>query len=148
MKTMRLLTLAAIISVPAFCDHPDLSGLWQLDVTASYFGTAPIPHSGYLTISTGSHKTINMEVSLRNLNNGQLERSVQSEWKVDNKFHPVIGGQAGEVLAKWDGSVLLGERLTDTGMEDIRFVPGPYPASMVETIQSPQGMQTLVWHRQ
>jgi hypothetical protein len=144
-----LFSLTACLAVqPAFCEHPDLSGSWQLDVAASIFGGAPTPESGMLTISTGPHKLFHMALTVKGPSDkGMVERTTESDWKVDNKYHPVIGGESGEVLAKWDGTVLLGKRETSTGPEEIRIIADSGGATMTESIQSAQGTSTLIWHR-
>jgi hypothetical protein len=145
-----LFSLTACLAVqPALCEHPDLSGSWQLDVAASIFGTAPTPESGMLTISTGPHKMFHMALTMKGPSDkGILERTTESDWKVDNRYHPVIGdGESGEVLAKWDGPVLLGKRQTSAGPEEIRIIADSGGATMTETIQSAQGTKTLIWRR-
>jgi len=145
-----LFSLTACLAVqPAFCEHPDLSGSWQLDVAASVFGGAPAPESGLLTISTGPHKMFHMARTIKAPSDkGTLERTTESDWKVDNKYHPVIGdGESGEVRAKWDGAVLLGTRQTSTGPEQIRIIADSGRGTMTESIQSAQGTKTLIWRR-
>jgi hypothetical protein len=144
-----ILISAAAVVQPAFCEHPDISGSWQLDMAASSFGTMPTPVSGFMTISTGPHRMVHMETTIIDAGErGRVERTVGTDWKTDDRFHPVMGGEPGQVLAKWDGSALLGKRYTDTGMQEIRIVPGSDRATLVQTIQSEQGTSTLVWRRQ
>jgi hypothetical protein len=151
MKSIQttLLSLAAMVFVQsAFCEHPDLSGSWQLDVAASTFGNLPRPDSGFLAIGTGAHKMLHMQVVMYGpVATGKIERTVESDWKIDDKYHPVVGGEPGEVLAKWDGSVLLGVRQTDAGPEETRLVLTVGEGTLMETIQSSQGTATLIWRR-
>jgi hypothetical protein len=51
------------------------------------------------------------------------------------------------VLAKWDGSALLGKKHSEAGMEEVRLVLGADRATLIESIQSSQGTTTMVWHR-
>lgn len=133
---------------PAFCEHPDLSGSWQLDVAASLFNGTPPPQAASMTIRTGPHKVLHFARVVKDRgDNAAVERTIESDWKLDNKYHPVNGGESGEVLAKWDGSVLLGKRETSAGPEDIRLVLNAGGSSMTETIASPSGNSTLIWRR-
>jgi hypothetical protein len=143
-QTTLFALAAAIFIHPAYCEHPDLSGTWQLDVAASTVGAMPAPQSGVLIISTGSHKMLHMAVTLKD---SRTERTTERDMKIDNKYHPVVGDESGEILAKWDGSVLLGKRQTATGPEEIRLVSNPADGSLVETIQSSLGTTTLVWRK-
>ena len=133
---------------PAFCEHPDLSGSWHLDVAASAFSGTPRPESGTMIITTGPHKLLHFALVMKDrVTNATAERTIESDWKLDNKYHPVVGGESGEVLAKWDGSVLLGKRETSAGPEEIRLMLDAGRSSMTETIQSPKGNTTLIWRR-
>ena len=140
-----LLSLAAVLFVqPAICEHPDLSGSWQLDVPASTFGAMTIPNSGELNITPGARKTLHIQ---RVLKEPQGERTTDTEWKTDDRFHPVVGDEPGTLLAKWDGSVLVGRRHTNAGMEEIHLAAGGDGVTMIESIQSAQGTRTMVWRR-
>jgi len=140
-----LLSLAAVLFVqPAICEHPDLSGSWQLDVAASTFGPMAVPNSGELNITPGARKTLHIQ---RVLKEPEGERTIDTEWRTDDRFHPVVGDEPGSLLAKWDGSVLVGKRLTGAGMEEIHLAVGADGITMIESIQSSQGTRTLVWRR-
>ena len=144
-QTTLLGLAAAVLVQPAFCEHPDLSGSWQLDATASTMGPARQFDGGMLTISTGSHKMLHMAVMLKGPH-GDL--TVERDFKLDNKYHPEVGDESGEVLAKWEGSVLLGIRQTDAGPEEIRLIPAADGQTLTESIQSSQGLVTRIWRRQ
>ena len=73
------------------------------------------------------------------------ERTVESEWKVDDRYHPVEGDSSGEVLAKWEGAVLIGRRVTETGIEETRFTLEPGSATLTESIQFGANVTILVW---
>jgi hypothetical protein len=75
------------------------------------------------------------------------ERTIETDWKIDDKYHPVDGAVSGEVLAKWDGSMLIGKRLTTAGIEETRFLLGPDGATLTESIQSGANVTTLIWRR-
>ena len=128
----------------AAAEHPELTGTWRLDVAGSRFGAMPPLVSGVLTISTGSHKIMNITVSTK----GQhLERTVETQWKIDDRYHPIDGDTSGEVLAKWEGSILTGKHLTEAGVEEIRFRREPDARTLTETIESAGNLTTLVWRR-
>jgi len=140
-----LFSLAAVLCVqPAICEHPDLSGSWQLDVATSTFGTMALPASGVLNITAGARKTLHIQLVLKG---AQGERTTETDWKTDDRFHPVVGDEPGTLLAKWDGSVLVGRRHTDAGMEEIHMAVGADGVTMIQSIQSTQGNSTLVWKR-
>ncbi len=102
------------------------------------------PDSGVLAITTSPHNTIHITLSTKG---PRQERTVESEWKIDDRYHPVNDGE-GEVLAKWDGSTLIGKRRTETGVEETRFHLGPGGEEMTEWIQSGTSVITLIWRRQ
>lgn len=141
-----LLGLAAVVfAQPAFCEHPDLSGNWQLDVSASTLGPTRQFDGGVLTISTGPHKMLHIQVTLKSPHG---EQTIDRDFKVDNRYHPEVGDESGELLAKWDGAVLSGTRQTDAGPEQIRLILGADGQTLTETIQTSQGLQTRIWRRQ
>ncbi len=91
---------------------------------------------------------LHMETVMRGpVANNTVERTVESDWKIDDKYHPVVGGEPGEVLAKWDGSALLGRMQTDAGMEEIRLVRTTADGTMMESVQSSRGTTTMIWRR-
>ncbi|HEY3839350.1 MAG TPA: hypothetical protein VGL72_22410 [Bryobacteraceae bacterium] len=138
--------LGGLTIYPALAEHPDFSGNWQLDVAASRFGTMAPAESGNLVISMGSHKLIDISMSTKA---SHQERTVDSQWKIDDHFHPIAGDAAGEVLAKWDGSVLVGKRMTPGGtVEETRFRLESGGSTMTEMIQNGLNVSMLVWHRQ
>jgi len=139
-----LFTLAAAFVQPTFAEHPAISGTWELDVAASSFGSTSQPDSGVLAISTGPHKTLHVMVSMEG---SHQEHTVESDWRVDDRYHPVAGGTGGELLAKWEGPILTGKRQTETGIEETRFRLGPGGESLTESIVSGTNVTTLIWRR-
>lgn len=127
-------------------DHASLSGIWALDVEASRFGASVTPvEKGVMTISVPEHKLIRLEISTKN---GNKERTVEHTWKVDDRYHPVDGSIPGEVIAKWEGGVLVGKKQTVAGVEEIRFRLTPDRESLTESIASGSDVSTLIWRRQ
>jgi hypothetical protein len=141
-----LFTLAMAITIrPAAAEHPVITGVWQLDVGASNFGNMAPLSSAVLTITNSPHKTIHvMEVILQ----PHQQRTLESEWRVDDHYHPIDGSSSGEILAKWQGDMLVGKHQTDRGMEETRFGLAPGGQSLTETIVSGTNVTTLVWRRQ
>ena len=138
------LTLAIFIR-PAAAEHPALTGVWQLDVAASAFGAMPPLSSAVLTISTNPHKILRVMTVTQS---PRQQRTEDSEWKIDDHYHPVDGSSSGETLAKWQGDVLVGKHLTDGRMEETRFLLSPGGESLTESIQSGTNITTLIWRRQ
>lgn len=143
LKTLLALSTAITICVPQLrAGHPDLTGTWVLDASAST-SSANAPIGGTLTIQRNG-KTLHIAESFT-LPNG--EKSREYEWKIDDRFHPV-GSGLGEVLAKWEHDALVGERRTGEGqnMETVRMTTRD-AGSMMETIVRPDGQSALVWRR-
>jgi hypothetical protein len=140
-----LFTLAiGILAGVAAAEHPAITGVWQLDLAASNFGNMPPLSSATLTITSSPHKTLHvMEVIVA----PRQERTVESEWRIDDHYHPV-DGSGGEILAKWQGDVLIGKRVTDSGTQETRFRLGPGGESLTESIESGTNVTTLIWRRQ
>ncbi len=151
-------TILSVVAIGFFsslvaADHESLRGTWQLDAAASNFSGAaasnfsgtPPPQSGVLAISNNPHKILHIAEFLKD---ADKERTVEMDWKLENRYHPVDGDGFGEVLARWDGSVLVGTRLTQAGMEETRFQLAPGGQTLTESIQSGTNITTLVWKRQ
>lgn len=141
----RFYTVGEFFSFLALAEHPLLSGNWKLDLAASDFGNAPAPTSGQLAISASAHKTIHVTQSLQGAHD---QRTEESEWKIDDHYHPIQGNGGGELLAKWEGQVLIGKRQMKTGVEEIRFSLAPGGESLTESIESGGNVTTLIWHRE
>lgn len=88
---------------------------------------------------------LHMEVMLKG---PRGEQTVARDFKLDNRYHPEVGDESGELLAKWDGSVLVGIRQTDAGPEETRLIPGADGLTLTQSIQSDQGLITRIWRRQ
>lgn len=130
----------------AFADHPDLTGRWQLDAAASDFAGTPPATSGQMTITSSPHKILHFNVSTQ----GAISKVTQeSEWRIGDRYHPVIGGEGGELMAKWDNGILVGRRQLKNRVEEIRFRLAPGGESLTESIGTPNGtVLTLIWRRE
>jgi len=146
LKSLTVVCAAAaltLFSPQLRAERPDLSGTWVLDTSSSTFSANP-PTGGTLTIRKHG-KTLHITEAFT-VPNG--DKSREYEWKIDDKFHPVGGGE-GEVLAKWDHDTLVGEPRTGEGqnMETVRMTARD-ANSMSETIVRPDGQSALIWKRQ
>ena len=144
-----LLTLVAgggfILHLSA-ADHRSFSGVWALDVEASRFaaGVPPVD-AGVLKISQPEHKLLRLTVST---SSGRAKKIIEDTWKLDDRYHPISGPVPGEVLAKWEGGILVGKKQTVAGVEEIRFRLTPDSESLTESIASGTNVTTLIWRRQ
>jgi hypothetical protein len=143
-----LLTVAAgsfILHLSA-ADRQSFSGRWALDVEASRFGhMMPPVDRGMMTISLAEHKLLRLEVSVKSANR---EQTTEDTWKIDDRYHPINGPTPGEILAKWEGPILLGKKQTVAGVEEIRFRLAPDRESLTQVIQKDGDITTLIWRRQ
>lgn len=132
-------------SLPA-SEHDGFVGAWQLDTTSSSVIDGKQVASATLTIDY-RHKMVHLSESM-NFSDGS-SKIVAMEWKLDHKYHAVVGG-GGEYLAKWEGaSVLAAEHEMAQGHESIRLLVSPDGRSLTETTHSTsgQGDRVLIWKR-
>jgi hypothetical protein len=124
--------------------RPSLSGTWHLDLESSRFGNMPPVEAGVLKISMAEHKLLHLAISTKSAN---TEKTEEDTWKIDDRYHPIDGPTSGEVLAKWEGSVLLGKKQTVAGVKEIRFRLEPDNETLTESIVSGSSVTTLIWRR-
>ena len=142
-----LVTLTAI-AIPSIAraDRPDFSGVWQLDPQASKFSSQPVPTSGTISVHQDGKKVRISESYVY----PRGEKSKAYEWRTDNRYHPVDapeGAGMGQVIARWDGDSLAGDRKTGTGSESIRFMLSD-ANTLTQTVQDSSGFNsTVVWRR-
>ena len=89
--------LAAGVGLAA--DHPNLAGTWMLDSGNS---TGNGPSWSSMTVAENGH-WVRMA---QNDKDGHLIREVEGECKTDSRFHPVVGGQGGSIMCRWQGQTL------------------------------------------
>ncbi len=142
----------AIAAISQAATRPDLYGTWKLDTSASQWGAAT-PTEGPITNGTLTiqkhHKTLHMAVSVM-FDHG--DRTDEMDWRVDDKYHPVNGPASGEILAKWEGSTLVGEREMTGAHDSIRMKASPDGMLLTETIHHTGAGgtwdRTLIWKKQ
>ena len=139
-----LLAVGTFIINLCAAGRPSFSGTWHLDPAASRFGNMPPIEAGVLTISMPGHKMLHLALSTKNANS---EKTIEDTWRIDDRYHPIDGPTSGEVLAKWEGSILLGKKQTVAGLEEIRFRLGPDSESLTESIDTGNSITTLIWRR-
>ncbi|HCC57353.1 MAG TPA: hypothetical protein DEQ47_08820 [Solibacterales bacterium] len=140
--------ILSIVSGAAAATRPELYGTWQLQTATSKWGveSAAIT-SGTLTI-TKHHKTIHMAVSVV-FDHG--DRTDEMDWRVDDRYHPISGPASGEIMAKWDGATLVGEREQPTGHESYRLTTSEGGSTLTERVHhtGPDGAwdRLLIWSK-
>jgi hypothetical protein len=144
-RTTLFILTAALLSTPLLrAEHPDFAGTWTLDAASSTFAGGPQVTNATLTIDK-RHKWIHMAESFT-FTNGNKQK--EFDWKIDDKFHPINGPGYGEVLARWDHDVLIGDRRTGEGASiETVSLSARQPGELVETIHRAGGESTLVWKR-
>ncbi len=153
MRSILLALFAASISFAApDTGKPDFTGDWRLNVGKSSFGKAPKPQSMML-------KAIrNGEVlhSVQTTDVGQGPKSVEGDWFLDGKQHPVEpSAQSNKQtqMSRWQGNAIVAERQTENGgyKETIRMTLSSDGKTATETIyvKSPNGnnISKLIWER-
>lgn len=140
--------IVCITPLAGAASRPDLYGTWQLQTATSKWGveSAPIT-SGTLTI-TKHHKTLHLAVSVV-FDHG--DRTDEMDWRVDDRYHPISGPASGEILARWDGDTLVGEREQPTGHDSYRLTASEGGAMLTERVHhtGPDGAwdRLLIWSR-
>ena len=140
--------ILSIVSGAAAATRHDLYGTWRLQTATSKWGveSAAIT-SGTLTI-TKHHKTIHMAVSVV-FDHG--DRTDEMDWRVDDRYHPVSGPASGELMAKWDGATLVGEREQPAGHETFRLTTSEGGSTLTERVHhtGPDGAwdRLLIWSK-
>jgi hypothetical protein len=145
-----MLLSAAAMAQPA--SRPDLYGTWKLDAASSQWGplaaTQGAIFAGTLSIEK-HHKTLHMALTVK-FDHG--DRTDEMDWRVDDKYHPVNGPASGEILAKWEGAVLVGERENTNSHDSIRFRASEDGSVLTETVhhKGSDGTwdSTLMWKKQ
>ena len=125
-------------------ERADIAGTWRLDAaSAPAIDSKPVT-SGHLTVQY-RHKTIEMSESLL-FPNG--DRSTTRNWKIDSHYHPVLGDESGQVLAKWEGLTLTADHENAGRHENYRLSLSPDGQVLTEMISRADGSrQVFIWRR-
>src|SRR5262249_7617593 len=91
--TMRqfLFSFVLCAALLAGSSHKDITGVWQLDTANSPTISGRSIVSGTLTVVY--HQ--NMIDTSEKFNFGDGDRNIQRNWKVDHRYHPVLGDGGG-----------------------------------------------------
>ncbi len=146
---------ALIFSVLAsFCwaaedKKPDFTGNWELNVAKSSFGNMPKP----------TRMTVKCDLKGDVLHASQTtydqqgNRTVEGDWFLDGKEHPLAEFGGGKSVTKWSGSTLFNEKRSNDGqyLQTGRLSlsrDGKVATEKIH-IKNPNGTNdsTLVWDR-
>jgi hypothetical protein len=125
-------------------ERGDIAGVWRLDTANSPTYEGKTVTSGKLTVQY-RHKMVQMSEAMT-FPDG--DRSTDKNWKVDSRYHPVLGDGSGQVQAKWEGLTLVADHEDAGTHETARLTLSPDGRSLTETIQQADGSsRVLVWKR-
>ena len=151
----KLLVLVALGSVAFAADtngKPDFTGDWTLNVAKSSFGKMPKPQG--MTLKA-AHKGEVLH-SVQTTDYGQGLKSMEGDWFLDAKQHPVDPSAQGNKqtqMSRWQGNALIAERRSEDGSyrEIIRMTLSGDGKTATEKVfvKSPNGnnASTLIWNR-
>ena len=151
----KLLVLMALGSAAFAADtngKPDFTGDWTLNVAKSSFGKMPKPQG--MTLKA-AHKGEVLH-SVQTTDDGQGPKSVEGDWFLDAKQHPVDPSAQGNKqtqMSRWQGNTLIAERRSEDGSyrETIRMTLSGDGKTATEhvDVKSPNGnnVSTLIWNR-
>ncbi len=154
MRTILIVMMALGVSAIAADTNgkPDITGDWTLNLGKSNFGKMPKPQS--MTLKA-MHKGEVLH-SVQTTDDGQGPKSVEGDWFLDGKQHPVdptAQGNKQTQMSRWQGNTLVAERRSDDGSyhETIRMALSSDGKTATEhiSVKSPNGSNTstLVWER-
>ncbi len=131
---------------------PDFTGYWTLNVGKSSFGKMPKPQG----MTLKAERKGQVLHSVQTTDDGQGPKSVEGDWFLDAKQHPVDPSAQGNKqtqMSRWQGKILVAERRSEDGSyrETIRMMLSGDGKTATEKIavNSPNGSNssTLVWER-
>ena len=148
-----LLVAASVIAVAApDSGKPDFTGNWTLNTAKSSFGKMPKPQ----TMMLKAERKGEVLHSTQTTDDGQGPKSVEGDWFLDGKQHPVdptAQGNKQTQMSRWQGNTLIAERRSEDGgyQETIRMTLSSDGKTATErvTVKSPNGnnSSTLIWER-
>ncbi len=153
MRHALFLLTVLTAGLSAAADKPDFTGNWVCNMGKSKLGKMPKVQSMALTVV---HKG---EVfhSVQTIDDGNGPKSVESDWFMDGKRHPITGaGNSADKMtnmSRWDGNTLVAERRSEDSTYDekirITFSADRKTATEHVDLKSPNGnsSSTLVWEK-
>jgi len=149
---MRRNRLAAFCLLPVIAfaaSKPDFTGVWELDLKKSDFGTAPKP-ARMTVVSTMEGE---MMKSVQTTYLAQDTQTAEFTWYVDGKRHRTDKPVPGFSVTHWEDTMLVSERQSNDGAykQTIKMTLSDDGATALETVetQNPSGRNKakLVFHR-
>ncbi len=150
-RMLRFALLMVLIGLPSRAEDkkPDFTGTWELNVGKSSFGKMPKPTRMALT---SSYKGDVLHASQTTYDQ-QGDRTVEGDWFLDGKEHPLAEFGPGKSVTKWVGSTLVNEKKSDNGQYEQTgrlsvSRDGKMATEKIHT-KNPNGENnsTLVWER-
>lgn len=92
-------------------EKPNFTGHWVLNVDKSSFGKLKKP----VSVTLDSKQDGNMLQSQTTTNDEQGHRTVEGQWFLDGKEHPVQIGGTGKQKTYWQGNTLVNVQRSDDG---------------------------------
>ena len=105
------LPLLASLSWAADDKKPDFTGNWELNVAKSRFGNMPKP----TRMTLKSEQKGEVLHASQTTYDQQGSRTVEGDWFLDGKEHPVVEFGGGKSVTKWSGSTLFNEKKSNDG---------------------------------
>lgn len=153
MRTVLVMLFAAGLTAAApDSGKPDFTGNWTLNIGKSNFGKSPKPQSMALKAARKGE----VLHSVQTTDDGQGPKSVEGDWFLDGKQHPVDPSAQGNKqtqMSRWQGNAIVAERKSEDGSykETIRMTLSGDGKTATEKIyvKSPNGNNTsnLIWER-
>jgi len=152
-RSVAVFVLASgLVAWGAESGKPDFTGNWTLNIGKSNFGKMPKPQ----IMTLKAERKGEVLHSTQTTDDGQGPKSVEGDWFLDGKQHPVdptAQGNKQTQMSRWQGNVLVAERKSEDGSyrETIRMNLSGDGKTATEHImvKSPNGSNrsTLVWER-
>ena len=154
MRNAVVFLVAASVIAGATPDSgkPDFTGNWTLNTAKSNFGKMPKPQA----MTLKAERKGPVLHSTQTTDDGQGPKSVEGDWFLDGKQHPVDpAAQSNKQtqMSRWQGDTLIAERRSEDGgyQETIRMTLSKDGKTATErvAVKSPNGnnSSTLIWER-
>lgn len=125
-------------------EHHTIAGMWVLDTASAPQISGQHVTAGTLNINY-THKNISMAETFTYPHG---DKTVTENWKIDHRYHPVLGQGAGQTEAAWHHMTLTAEHEENGAHRTIRLAMSPDHNTLTETTRKYDGStQILVWKR-